>query len=144
MADARDPQLLKGVLPMLVLAALAQEEAYGYALVVRLREAGLDELSTGTLYPVLTRLEREGLVTSRLVPSDSGPARKYYRLSAPGTLALAGRRDAWRDLVRTSEGLLSAVPGPDTYPYVPDRGGPPGPDDPGTALAPVPAPGGPR
>lgn len=140
MADPHDAQLLKGVLPMLVLAALAHEEAYGYALVVRLREAGLEELSTGTLYPVLTRLERDTLVTSRLVPSPTGPARKYYRLSAPGALALAARRDAWRALVRTGEGLLAHVPPGDRHPYVPD----PAEGGPDTPSAPAPVPGGAR
>ena len=88
MTSDRDPQLLKGVLPMLTLAALTRDESYGYELVAALRAAGLAELSTGTLYPVLTRLERDGLVTSRLVASSSGPARKYYRPSDAGLAAL--------------------------------------------------------
>ncbi|MBF0689537.1 MAG: PadR family transcriptional regulator [Cellulomonas sp.] len=127
MADSRDSQLLKGVLPMLTLAALTREETYGYELVTVLRGAGLDDLSTGTLYPVLTRLERDGLLISRLVASASGPARKYYRLSAPGLAALAAQRDAWVDLVATAERVLGAA-GPPT--------------DPPDAAAPVPAPTG--
>ena len=121
MRGPRDPQLLKGVLPMLVLAALAHDETYGYELVTALRGAGLDDLSTGTLYPVLNRLEQDGLVTSRLVPSSSGPARKYYRLSAPGVAALDERRAAWDALVATVEHVLDAVPAPDVHPYVPPR-----------------------
>src|SRR5690625_7726105 len=79
-ADAtRDPQLLKGVLPMLVLALLHQQESYGYELVTRLRSHGLDSIAPGTVYPVLTRLEREGRLTSYLMASSAGPARKYYR-----------------------------------------------------------------
>ena len=121
----RDPQLLKGVLPMLVLAELARDETYGYQLVTALRGRGLEDLSTGTLYPVLNRLEHDGLVTSRLVPSPSGPARKYYRLSAPGVAALDEQRAAWGSLVRTVEGVLDAVPPPDAHPYVPPRTDPP-------------------
>ncbi|MBO3088521.1 PadR family transcriptional regulator [Cellulomonas dongxiuzhuiae] len=127
MADSRDSQLLKGVLPMLTLAALAREETYGYELVTVLRAAGLDDLSTGTLYPVLTRLERDGLLISRLVASASGPARKYYRLSAPGLAVLDAQRAAWVDLVATADLVLGAVP-PST--------------DPPDAAAPVPAPTG--
>ena len=52
----RDPQLLKGVLPMLVLTLLDREESYGYELVTRLQAAGLHGIATGTVYPVLTRL----------------------------------------------------------------------------------------
>lgn len=95
---------------MLTLAALAREETYGYRLVEVLRDAGLDDLSTGTLYPVLSRLEREGLLVSRLVASSSGPARKYYRLSAPGEDALAARSAAWRDLVATTDRVLGEPP----------------------------------
>lgn len=106
MLPARDPQLLKGVLPLLTLAALTRSESYGYELVTVLRDAGLDDLSTGTLYPVLTRLEREGLVTSRLVASTSGPARKYYRPSPAGLDALATQRSAWTGLVATADRVL--------------------------------------
>lgn len=109
MTSDRDPQLLKGVLPMLTLAALTRDESYGYELVAALRAAGLAELSTGTLYPVLTRLERDGLVTSRLVASSSGPARKYYRPSDAGLAALRTQRAAWTALVATADRVLHAA-----------------------------------
>lgn len=109
MTTTRDPQLLKGVLPMLTLAALARAETYGYELVAALRQAGLHDLSTGTLYPVLTRLEREGLVTSRLVASSSGPARKYYAPSPAGRAALDAQRAAWAALVATADRVLRAA-----------------------------------
>ena len=95
----RDPQLLKGVLPMLVLTLLDQEESYGYELVTRLQAGGLHGIATGTVYPVLTRLEREGRLSSRLVPSAAGPARKYYRPTPAGLALLADARRAWADLV---------------------------------------------
>lgn len=88
MVEARDPQLLKGVLPMLVLAVLDHDESYGYELVGALEALGLDGITTGSVYPVLARLERDGHVTSRLEPSPSGPARKYYRTSPTGRVAL--------------------------------------------------------
>jgi PadR family transcriptional regulator PadR len=109
MPTDRDPQLLKGVLPMLVLALLAERESYGYELVTRLQEAGLAGMSTGTVYPVLGRLEREGAVASRLVASPSGPARKYYRPTPEGLAALAGAREAWADLARTVHAVLALV-----------------------------------
>ena len=94
----RDPQLLKGVLPTLVLALLSTAESYGYELVTRLRDAGLSGIGTGTVYPVLSRLEREGLLTSRLEASSSGPARKYYRPTAAGLDHITTGLAAWHEL----------------------------------------------
>lgn len=94
----RDPQLLKGVLPVLVLGLLSTSESYGYELVTRLQAAGLEGIAPGTVYPVLSRLEREGLLTSRLQASSSGPARKYYRPTEAGLSHLTTGLAAWRDL----------------------------------------------
>lgn len=105
-----DPQMLKGILPMLVLALLHEQESYGYELVTRLQEAGLEDIATGTVYPVLTRLEREGLITSRLVASPSGPARKYYVPTEAGTAHLAASAAAWRELAATAEPVLARHP----------------------------------
>lgn len=104
----RDPQLLKGILPTLVLAALARQESYGYELVVRLRDAGLTEIAPGTVYPVLTRLERDGSLDAHLVASSSGPARKYYRPTAAGRARLTDGTRAWDALARIVETMTSA------------------------------------
>lgn len=93
-----DPQLLKGVLSLLLLALLAERESYGYQLVQRLRQHGLPGLAEGTVYPALARLERDRWVVSRLVPSRSGPARKYYRPTEPGYAALRDGVVAWKSL----------------------------------------------
>ena len=86
-----DPQLLKGVLTLLLLRLLADRESYGYEVVQRLREVGLSEISEGTVYPALARLEREGRITARLVSSSAGPARKYYQPTPDGLLGPHGR-----------------------------------------------------
>ncbi|MCU1431723.1 MAG: transcriptional regulator, PadR-like family [Actinotalea sp.] len=104
--DARDPQLLKGVLPMLVLLLLTEQESYGYELVTRLQADGLVDISTGTVYPVLSRLEREGLVASRLVASTAGPARKYYVPTGDGARELDRAVSGWRDLTATVGAVL--------------------------------------
>ena len=85
-----DPQLLKGILSLLLLQLLAEKESYGYEVVQRLHATGLTDVLEGTVYPALSRLEREGRLSSRLVPSSSGPARKYYQPTAAGH-AGAGR-----------------------------------------------------
>jgi PadR family transcriptional regulator PadR len=91
--------MLKGVLGLLLLSVLSSGDHYGYGLVTQLRAAGFDDLAEGTVYPGLTRLEAAGLLESHLVRSDSGPARKYYRLTDAGRDELEHRRRAWSDLV---------------------------------------------
>ena len=107
--EARDPQLLKGVLPMLVLALLTEADSYGYELVTRLQADGLGDIAAGTVYPVLARLEREGLITSRLVASSSGPARKYYIPTTYCAAELARSTRAWLQLTNTVTATLGRV-----------------------------------
>src|SRR5690606_19617509 len=105
----RDPQMLKGILPVLVIALLTERESYGYEPVTRLQDAGLEDLAAGTVYPVLTRLERDGLISSRLVASSSGPARKYYLPTDTGTAHLAQAAAGWRELASTVETVLGRI-----------------------------------
>ncbi|GAA2018011.1 hypothetical protein GCM10009839_12550 [Catenulispora yoronensis] len=113
MIPSHDPQLLKGVLSMVLLHLLAEQESYGYEVAQRLQAAGFADVLEGTVYPALTRLEREGRLATRLVPSPSGPARKYYRLTPAGRDALAAANSAWTRHVAAVEGVL-ARPLPDT------------------------------
>lgn len=103
-----DPQLLKGVLSLLLLRLLADRESYGYQLVQRLQQIGLPDIAEGTVYPALARLEREGRLTTRLVPSRSGPARKYYKPSTDGYHALRDGGSAWRALADVVTPLLNS------------------------------------
>jgi PadR family transcriptional regulator PadR len=91
--------MLKGVLTLLLLSLLTQREDYGYAIVLRLRAAGLDGLSEGTVYPALSRLEASGLLSASLVRSSSGPARKYYRVTDQGAAYRDRALGDWRSLV---------------------------------------------
>ncbi len=105
-----DPQMLKGILSLLLLALLTEREDYGYSLVERLRAGGLGDVAEGTVYPALARLERSGLVATYLVASDRGPARKYYRTSQAGLDELGARLDAWRQLSQVIEHLTKGLP----------------------------------
>jgi PadR family transcriptional regulator, regulatory protein PadR len=106
-----DPQLLKGVLSLLLLHLLAERESYGYEVVQRLHGVGLDGVLEGTVYPALSRLEREGRVSTRLVASSSGPARKYYRPTASGYDALEAGTAQWIALAAiVTAQLTRAVP----------------------------------
>jgi PadR family transcriptional regulator PadR len=107
-----DPQLLKGVLSLLLLHLLAQRESYGYEVVQRLHSIGLTGILEGTVYPALSRLEREGRLTTRLVASHSGPARKYYLPTTAGYDALSAGTSSWKALAEIVTGQL-ALPIPD-------------------------------
>lgn len=95
----------------MLLKLLAEQESYGYELVSRVHDVGLTGVPDGSIYPALSRLEREGYASSRLVESSSGPARKYYRLSDKGRRVLTEREAAWRSLTSLLEPLLGR-PGP--------------------------------
>jgi PadR family transcriptional regulator PadR len=115
MAPTHDPQLLKGVLSLLLLRLLAERESYGYEIVQRLRELGLSDISEGSVYPALARLEREGRLETRLVASRSGPARKYYRPTAAGAQALAEGTASWLSLAAVVHpALVRRLPDPST------------------------------
>jgi PadR family transcriptional regulator, regulatory protein PadR len=101
-----DSQLLKGVLSLLLLHLLAQRESYGYEVVQRLHSIGLTGILEGTVYPALTRLEREGRLTTRLVASSSGPARKYYQPTKAGYDTLAAGTSSWTALAEIVTGEL--------------------------------------
>lgn len=90
----QDAQLIRGALPLLILTLISQDESYGYQLVERLAEPGL-QVTTGLVYPLLNRLERDGLVSSRMVASASGPPRKYFSLTASGQAAKASAEAQW-------------------------------------------------
>ena len=100
-----DPQMLKGLVTLLLLHLVAEREDYGYALVVRLREAGFGEMAEGTVYPALARCEQAKWVDSRLVASERGPARKYYRISTSGQRELARALESWSYLSGLVAGL---------------------------------------
>lgn len=100
-----DPQMLKGVLSLLLLRLCAEQEDYGYSIVVRLQQSGFSELAEGTVYPALTRLESQGFLVARLVRSSSGPARKYYAVTAAGEAEAARAGQAWDGLVKAVEAI---------------------------------------
>ena len=82
--DRRIIQLRKGILELAVMGVLYHERHYGYSLIRVLSESGSIALKEGTIYPILARLDRDGLVRSEWVESDQGPPRKYYGLTLSG------------------------------------------------------------
>ena len=87
----------------LILSLLAEGETYGYELTRKVRELseGVLEWSDGMLYPVLHRLEREGLIVSEWKQSQTGRERKYYRLSPGGRRSVQTERNQWLSVHNT-------------------------------------------
>ena len=96
-------ELRRGVLILAVLSQLEHEE-YGYSLLTRLAEGGL-EIDQGTLYPLMRRLEAQGLLESSWRIEEARP-RRYYKLSAQGRQALEQLTEEWRRLGEVMEGML--------------------------------------
>ncbi|MFC7405156.1 PadR family transcriptional regulator [Georgenia alba] len=86
-------EMLKGVLEGLVLAILSARPAYGYEITGWLREQGFADIAEGTVYALLVRIEKRGLVDVEKVPSEKGPPRKVYSLNASGQQYL---NEFWR------------------------------------------------
>jgi PadR family transcriptional regulator PadR len=89
------PQVRKGVAAQCVLALLTAGEKYGFELARELAERGQIIASEGTLYPLLARLRRNGLVETSWRESSSGPPRRYYHLTSAGEHALASFKKQW-------------------------------------------------
>lgn len=104
-------QLRRGVLEFCVLALLAGEELYSVDLVHRLAAGSGLVVSEGTLYPLLSRLRRQGWVETSWRESASGPPRRYYALTEPGGEALAAFTADWRAFTTAVDGLLTTAPG---------------------------------
>ena len=94
--DALLAQMRRGTLQYCVLSLLADEERYGFDLIRGLAEIDGMVTSEGTIYPLLSRLRRDGLVESSWQESPSGPPGRYYRLTERGRSALDGFRLEWR------------------------------------------------
>jgi PadR family transcriptional regulator PadR len=106
---SRRSQLLRGVLDLCLLATIEEEAAYGYEMMKRLRSRGLSIVGEGSIYPLLGRLEREGLVRTHRAPSEGGPPRKYYRASPEGRRMLAEGAAEWRAVRRAVDDILKSV-----------------------------------
>ena len=108
--ESRRSQMLRGVLDLCLLAVVVDEPAYGYEMTRRLGERGLSTVGEGSIYPLLGRLEREGLVATHRAASDGGgPPRKYYSASPSGRRALAEGVAAWRDVRGEVDSVLATI-----------------------------------
>jgi PadR family transcriptional regulator PadR len=99
-------QLKKGVLELCVLALLSRQDSYAYELAsVLAADVGMGE---GTIYPLMRRLQIDGLVKTYLIESASGPSRKYYKLTPAGRAAFMQQKTEWQEFVSSINRALGA------------------------------------
>ncbi len=99
-------EFVRGALRYAVLAALSGADAHGYELLTRLTEHGLGGIKGGVLYPLLRRMEEDGLIAHDWNTGPHGPARKVYHLTAEGRKELGDARTAWRDVEKSLAWLM--------------------------------------
>ncbi len=99
-------QMLKGIIDGCLLAIIQGKECYGYEMAERLSEYGFCAVSEGTIYPLLMRMQREGLVTSVRKNSTAGPKRKYYSLTEKGNQALEDFLSRWSQLEKSVNRII--------------------------------------
>jgi PadR family transcriptional regulator PadR len=104
--EAIEIQLKKGVLALCVLALLSRGDSYAYEIASKLA-ADID-MGEGTIYPLMRRLQSDGLVETYLVESSSGPPRKYYRLTDAGRASFAQQKTEWAAFVGAVDDILGA------------------------------------
>ena len=108
-ADKWEVQLRKGCLELAILASLWSERLYGLELMRRLAEGSGLIVQEGTVYPLLSRLKAEGLLSSEWVEADAGHPRKYYRLTAGGRRRVIEMAGFWQAFSASLDDLLTPV-----------------------------------
>ena len=109
MAEGRE--LIKASIAPLLLYLIAQQPMYGYQIIKELekRSEGYFKFKEGTLYPVLHRLERAGLIVSKWQVLPSGRRRKYYYIAAKGRYVLEEKREQWQDFLAAMNLIIQPV-----------------------------------
>jgi PadR family transcriptional regulator PadR len=107
--DQRDAPLRKGVVELAVMASIARGETYGYAIVEALQEIPGLGFTESTVYPVLTRLCRDGCLVTRMADSPAGPRRRYYRLTVEGKARLHRLIENWKMVAQSLGNLLEGA-----------------------------------
>ena len=103
-------QLRKGVLEFVILLSLSEREQYGFELISGIANRAAIDVPEGTLYPLMLRLAKDELISSRLGQGDGGAPRKYYALTGRGQALLSDMVPAWSQLAASVDRMLPGVP----------------------------------
>src|SRR5271163_603109 len=107
--DKWEVQVRKGSLELAILAVLWPGRLYGLEILRKLADSSALIVPEGTVYPLLSRLKAEGLLTSEWVESDAGHPRKYYKLTANGRRRAVQMAEFWSTFSANLEGLLAPL-----------------------------------
>ncbi len=99
-------QMLKGTLEGCILKVISHQETYGYEISQALQTYGFSNISEGTIYPILLRLEKSGLITAQHKASKLGPKRKYFSISQTGQKELETFLSNWQELKEAVDTLF--------------------------------------
>lgn len=102
-----DTQLMKGILEGCVLAVISSGETYGYEILQSLSTYGFQDLGEGTMYPVLTRLEKKEYISCRRAKSPLGPIRKYYSITEEGEEYLRNFKENYERITKCANEILN-------------------------------------
>lgn len=102
-----DTQLMKGILEGCVLAVISRGETYGYEILQSLSTYGFQNLGEGTMYPVLTRLEKKEYISCRRAKSPLGPIRKYYSITEEGEEYLRNFKENYERITKCANEILN-------------------------------------
>ena len=105
--EAIEVQLKKGVLALCVLALLSKADSYAYEIASKLAKD--IDMGEGTIYPLMRRMQSDGQVETYLVESQSGPPRKYYRLTPAGQASFTAQKAEWAAFVSAVDNILGAA-----------------------------------
>ena len=100
-------QMMRGTLEGCILKIISQRTTYGYEILEYLRKSGFVEISEGTIYPLLLRLEKQGSIVAQMRPSPLGPRRKYFTITPQGETYLAAFEDCWKQMCLAVANLMN-------------------------------------
>ena len=98
-------QLRKGVLELCILNDIRNRKMYGYEIVRRMRKTEGLIISEGAIYPILSRLKRQGLVETFIMESPDGPSRKHYKLTEQGEEMIAQMNSYWQAISNATNSI---------------------------------------
>ena len=103
-----ESQLLKGILEGSVLSIIIRGETYGYEILLTLEKYGFKDIYEGTLYPILTRMEKKNIVSCRIGKSPLGPKRKYYSITEYGEKYYENFKLLFKEITTKANNLINA------------------------------------
>lgn len=106
---ANTTQILKGLLEGCILEIVNKEETYGYEICETLIGFGFEEITEGSVYPILIRLEKKLLISSVMKVSPFGPMRKYYYITKLGELELGEFINSWKEIKRNIDTVFGGM-----------------------------------